>query len=353
MAAHADFVHLRVHTAYSLSEGAIKIKSLVKLCEKAAMPAVGIADTGNLFGALEFSTSCADAGIQPIIGCQVAVRREDGTPSRDGRRPEPDWLVLLCQNEAGYANLLKLVSKAFLGTEAGETPQITLHDIERRSAGLIVLTGGINGPLARMLGEGQRDKAEILLARLSQAFPGRTYVEVQRHGLDSQDRVEPGLIELAYQHDLPLVATNEPFYADRGMYEAHDALICIAEGAYVSQDERRRLTPEHYFKSPDEMRTLFADLPEAIDNTLVVAQRCAFMVAKRKPILPPFRMDGLTEADVLRRKTREGLEARLLTHVFRPGMSDEEREHAAKPYRERIEYELGVIEHMGFPGYFL
>ena len=341
------FVHLHVHTDYSLSEGAIKIKQLIKLCEKAAMPAVGIADTGNLFGALEFSISCSDAGIQPIVGCQIAIRREDG------RRSDPDSLVLLCQNKAGYLNLLKLVSKAFLETESGETPQVTLHDLETHAEGLLCLTGGPAGPVGRLLADGQGEKAEIVLARLSRAFPGRTYVELMRHDLEVENRIEPALIELAYKHDLPLVATNEPFFADRGMYEAHDALICIASGSYVSQDERRRLTPEHYFKSPAEMRALFADLPEACDNTLVVARRCAYAVAKRKPILPPFRMGGLTEAEVLRDKTLEGLEKRLWKHVFRPGMTDDEREHAAKPYRERIEFELNVIEQMGFPGYFL
>lgn len=350
---HADFVHLRVHTAYSLSEGAIKIKQLAKLCDKMAMPAVGITDTGNLFGALEFCTSCADVGVQPIVGCQVAIRREGEAPSKDGRRPDPDWVVLLCQSDVGYANLLKLVSKAFLETEAGETPQITLHDMETLSAGLILLTGAMGGPVNRLLTDGQRDKAEIALVRLAQAFPGRTYVELQRHGLAAEDRIEPALVELAYKHDLPLVATNESYFSDRDMYEAHDALICIADGAYVSQDERRRLTPEHYFKSPAEMRALFADLPEACDNTLVIAQRSAYMVAKRKPLLPPFHMDGLSEVEVLRKKCWEGLDMRLAKHVFQPGMTDEEKEHAAKPYRERIEYEIGVIEQMGFPGYFL
>ncbi|MCA1907573.1 MAG: DNA polymerase III subunit alpha, partial [Magnetospirillum sp.] len=303
--------------------------------------------------ALEFSSSCADAGIQPIIGCQLAIRREGEAPSRDGRKPDPDWLVVLCQSERGYANLLKLVSKSFLETDAGETPQVTLHDLETRSDGLLVLTGGPKGAVNRLLTEGQKDKAEILLVRLTQAFPGRVYVELQRHGVPAEEQAEPGLVDLAYKHDVPLVATNEPFFADRGMYDAHDALICIAEGAYVSQDERRRLTPEHYFKSPAEMRALFSDLPEACDNTLVVAQRCAFMVNKRKPILPPFRMDGLTEAEVLRKKCWEGLDARLEKHVFQPGMTDAEKEAAAKPYRERIDYEIGVIEQMGFPGYFL
>jgi len=352
-AACADFVHLRVHTAYSLSEGAIKVKQLVKLCDKMGLPAVAITDTGNLFGALEFSTACADAGVQPIIGVQLAIRREDGPPTRDGRRPEPDPLVLLCQNETGYLNLLKLVSKAFLETEGGETPQVALGDLAPRAEGLLCLTGGPAGPIGRALAEAQTDLADSLLTQLQTIFPGRLYVELMRHGLEIEDRIEPGLLDLAYKYDVPLVATNEAFFADRAMYPAHDALLCIAGGTYVAEENRRRLTPEHYFKSPAEMRALFADLPEAIDNTLVVAQRCAFMVSKRKPLLPPYHMDGLTEPEVLRKKTNDGLEKRLWKHVFRPGMSEEQRAEIARPYRERVEYELGTIEQMGFPGYFL
>ncbi|WP_142847023.1 DNA polymerase III subunit alpha [Telmatospirillum sp. J64-1] len=353
---HADFVHLRVHSAYSLSEGAIKLKELIKLCVKHRMPAVGIADTNNLFGALEFSSACADAGIQPIVGAQLSIRREDdprGGAGREGRKPDPDSLVLLAQNEAGYQNLLKLVSKAYLGTDAGEAPQVSVADLEQRSAGLILLTGGPSGPVGRMLSEGQKDKAAAMLQRLAAAFPRRLYVELMRHGLEVEDRIEGDLVDMAYEYDLPLVATNEPFFPDRDMFEAHDALICIAEGAYISQEERRRLTPEHYFKSAEEMRTLFADLPEAVDNTLVVARRCAYKVNKIKPILPPFKVDGMTEAELLRQKVLEGLEDRLKVHVFKPGMSEEEKAQLAKPYRERVDYELGIIEQMGFPGYFL
>ena len=353
MSSPADFVHLRVHTAFSLSEGAIKTKQLVKMCETMAMPAVGIADTGNLFGALEFSTSCADAGIQPIIGVQLAVRREDGINPKDGRLPDPDYLVLLCQNETGYENLLHLVSKAFLETDAGEIPQVSLDDLTGHADGLILLTGGPFGPIGRLLNEGQNPAAADLLDRLNAAFAGRLYVELQRHGTVIEDRIEPALIDLAYRMDLPLVATNEPFFATRNMFDAHDALLCIAQSVVLSQEDRRRLTPEHYFKSAQDMRTLFADLPEACDNTLVIAKRCAFMVAKRKPILPPYKMEDLSEAEALVVKTREGLEMRLNKHVFTPDMNAEQREEVAKPYRERSEFELGVIQNMGFPGYFL
>ncbi len=353
---YADFVHLRTHTAYSLSEGAIKIKQLVKLCQAEQMPAVGVCDTGNLFGALELSSACAEAGIQPIIGVQLAIRREEEANRGFGgvdKKPEPDQLVLLAQNEAGYLNLLKLVSKAFMETDAGETPQVTLEAVEYHCAGLIALTGGRCGAIGRLLGDGHKDRAEAMLLRLANAFAGRLYIELQRHGLEIEDRIEPELIDLAYRHDVPLVATNEPFFSDAGMYEAHDALLCIAGGAYVSQEDRRRLNPEFRFKSAAEMRVLFADLPEAIDNTLVVAQRCAYMVKKRKPILPPFRIEGKTEEEVLRAKTWEGLDQRLEKHIFTAEMGPEEREAAAKPYRERVEYELGIIIQMGFPGYFL
>lgn len=353
--AHAGFVHLRVHTAYSLSEGAIRIKELVKLCQKYVMPAVGIADSGNLFGALEFSVTCADSGIQPIIGVQLAVRRDDETRgmSRESRKPEPDQLVLLAQNEEGYLHLLKLVSKAYLETPTGETPQVALADLERWNRGLIALSGGPSGALGRLLSEGQGDAAQAMLLRLSDIYSGRLYVEIQRHGLENEDKIEPELIRLAYDHGLPLVATNEPFFPDPAMYEAHDALLCIAGGTYVSEENRRRLTPEHYFKSAADMRLLFADLPEAVDNTVVIARRCAFMVKKRKPILPPFAIEGKTEENVLREMAHAGMQRRLEKHVFTADMTDARREEIAIPYRERLEFELNVIVQMGFPGYFL
>jgi len=351
---HADFVHLRVHSAYSLSEGAIKIKQLVKLCQSLQMPAVAITDSGNLFGALEFSVACSEAGIQPIIGVQLAIRRDDERGFGGGeRRPEPDPLVLLAQNAAGYANLLRLVSTSFLGTEAGETPQVPLSLLEQQADGLILLTGGVTGLIGRLLGDGQQAKAEAMLQRLAAAFPGRLYIELQRHGLALEDRIEPLLLDLAFTQGIPLVATNQAFFADEQMYRAHDALLCIADGATLSQDDRRRLTPEHRFKSAAEMRLLFADLPEAIDNTLVIAQRTAFMVEKIQPILPPFHVEGRSEEQELRHKTLEGLEARLAAAVWQSEMDAAQRQHVAKPYRERADYELGVILQMGFAGYFL
>ncbi|MGE4064944.1 MAG: DNA polymerase III subunit alpha [Rhodospirillaceae bacterium] len=353
---YAPFVHLRVHSAYSMAEGAIKVAKLAALCAANAMPAVALTDTRNLFGALEFSSECSKVGVQPIIGCQLSVRREDTQTGhgQGGRLPEPDVLVLLVQNERGYAHLLKLSSKAFLDTPSGETPQVSWADIAAYNEGLIALTGGPLGTVGRHLLDGQRAKAEETLRKLKTLFPGRLYVELMRHGVKAEERIEGGLIDLAYAHDVPLVATNDCFFADEAMYQAHDALICIAEKSFVSVNNRRRLTPDHRFKSADEMVKLFADIPEAIRNTLVIAKRCAFKVEERKPILPRSPKAGdRGEDEALRDLARQGLEVRLRNHVWTEGMDDAAREEKAKPYRERLEFELETIVKMGFAGYFM
>ncbi|SDE36251.1 DNA polymerase III subunit alpha [Limimaricola pyoseonensis] len=338
------FIHLRVHTEHSLLEGAIPVKKLPGLAAKAEMPAVAITDTNNMFAALEFSETAAKAGVQPIVGCQVDLCY---LPPEPGKRPElPAPLVLLAQTEAGYMNLMKLNSCLYL-KEDGQLPQVSVEEIEALSGGLICLTGGPDGPVGRLLRQGQRPKAEALMQRLKAAFPDRLYVELQRHpgedGLPEAEKLsERGHVEMAYAMDLPLVATNDVYFPRPEIYEAHDALICIAQGAYVDQQEpRRRLTSQHYFKSPQEMATLFADLPEALENTVEIAKRCAFKTYKRAPILPKFADDEVVE---LRRQAQEGLKARLA--VIPHAVSVEE-------YEQRLEFELGIIEGMGFPGYFL
>jgi len=351
---HASFVHLRVHSAYSLAEGAIKIHELAKLCVQNQMPAVALTDTGNLFGALEFSLACAEKGIQPIIGCQIALGREDNARGTNGSLLEPDQLVLLVQNETGYRNLLHLVSQAFLGTPGDEIPQVSLKKIAEHASGLLALTGGPKGLVGRLLLEDKHDKAADSLKRLADIFPDRLYVEVMRHGVFDEDRIEKDLVDLAYSEDLPLLATNEACFAEVGMYQAHDALICIAEKSFISVADRRRMTPDHRFKSAEEMTTLFSDLPEAVNNTLVVARRCAFTVDRRDPILPRSPKTGSnTEEVALEIAAKEGLEERLRNKVYDPAMSDSEKAQAATPYQERLIYELQIIKDMGFAGYFI
>ena len=339
------FIHLRLHSEYSLLEGAVPVKKLIKLCTDQAIPAVAITDTNNMFAALEFSVLASGAGIQPIIGCQISLNYDPAIAGEKPRDPAP--LVLLAQSEAGYMNLMKLNSALYIG-KGGQLPQVTLDELATHSAGLICLSGGADGPLGRLIRAGQMPKAQALIARLAAIYPQRLYVELQRHPgeggrlPESESDTERPFIEMAYDLALPLVATNDVYFPKSDMYEAHDALICIAEGAYVDQQQpRRRLTQQHYFKTEAEMATLFADLPEALANSVEIARRCAFKAAKRDPILPKFADDEVQE---LRRQANAGLQARLaiIPHAVTP---DE--------YQARLDFELGIIEKMGFPGYFL
>ena len=338
------FIHLRVHTEYSLLEGAVRLKKLPGMAADMAMPAIAVTDTNNMFCALEFSEAAAKAGVQPIIGCQVDLCFDPAQPGEKPRDPAP--LVLLAQSEAGYEALMRLNSCLYVD-KGGQLPQVTLEELEANSSDVICLTGGPEGPVGRLLQAGQNPKAQALMERLSGIFGDRLYIELQRHpgegGQPEAERLtERGLVEMAYAMGLPLVATNDAYFPKPDMYEAHDALICIAEGAYVDQQEpRRRLTAQHYLKTPEEMAALFADLPEALENTVEIARRCAFKAYKRDPILPKFADDEVAE---LRRQSNEGLQARLA--VIPHAVSPEE-------YQERLDFELGIIEGMGFPGYFL
>ncbi|MCT4556060.1 MAG: DNA polymerase III subunit alpha [Pelagimonas sp.] len=339
------FIHLRVHTEYSLLEGAVRLKKLTGLAAGMEMPAIAVTDSNNLFSALEFSVAAAGAGVQPIMGCQMDLRYVTPGP---GERPKPPApVVLLAQSEAGYEHLMKLNSCLYMRTD-GELPYVTLDELQAHSEDVICLSGGPDGPVGRLLREGQRPAAEALMGRLQQIYGDRLYVELQRHpgedgsAPEAERLSERGFVEMAYGMGIPLVATNDVYFPKSDMYEAHDALICIAEGAYVDQNEaRRRLTPQHYLKTPAEMAVLFADLPEALENTVEIARRCAFMAYRRDPILPKFADDEVAE---LRRIANDGLQKRLA--VIPHAASVEE-------YQERLDFELGIIEGMGFPGYFL
>jgi len=337
------FVHLRVRSAYSLLEGAIKADQIGKLAAGAGMPAAAIADRANLFGALEYSSYAKDAGVQPIIGCAIPVTGIGGGPTeRWARAPT---IMLLAQNEQGYLNLSELSSIAYLDSAELPEPIVPWAKVAEYSEGLILLSGGTDGPVDALYAAGKSAEASAALAEMHRVFGDRFYVELQRHGLPKQAAAEPGLVNWAYDNDVPLVATNDVYFAKEGFYDAHDALLCIADGSFVGQDERRRVTPEHWFKPAADMRKLFSDLPEACDNTLDIARRCAFMVHKRNPILPSFPTgDGRDEGEELEHQAREGLKMRLdgLT------LSAPEEE-----YWKRLDFELGIIKRMGFPGYFL
>ncbi len=339
---HPNFVHLHLHSAYSLAEGAIKVKDLIKLCVANNMPAVAVTDTNNLFGAMEFSLEAVKAGVQPIIGCQVSVGEER------------DQIVLLVQNEKGYLNLSQIISDAYMKSGENAVFSASYDLLAEHHEGLICLSGGAKSPIARLLTAKDHESARELATKLAGIFKDRFYIEIQRHEMPEENLCEEALIDLAYDLDLPLVATNDCYFKDKKSYEAHDALLCIAEGRYISEENRRKVTPEHYFKSSAEMIKLFKDIPEAITNTSVIAQRCSYLLKPINPILPPFECEsGNTEKEELEQQAKMGLQWRLETFVFEEGISDQEKDQIAKPYFERLDFELKVINDMGFPGYFL
>jgi DNA polymerase-3 subunit alpha len=345
------FVHLHVHSSFSLLEGALPIARLAKLAAADRMPALALTDTNNLFGALEFSEKMAGAGIQPITGIQLTIDFDDRPNARNrpgGIKEARGHLVLLAATEQGYQNLLALSSHAFLDTPTSDEVHCPLAAMHGRTDGIIALTGGPGGPIDAAFKLVQPDLAKARLQTLQALFPGRLYMEIQRHGLEIEQQIEGLLVELADECAVPLVATAEPFFAGPDDFEAHDALLCIAEGRMVADDDRRRLSPEHGFKTRAEMAKLFKDMPDAVANTIEIAMRCSYRPRTRKPILPRFVADSAESAEgaELRRMAEEGLQRRLATQGVAPGETPE-------TYARRLDFELSIIERMKYPGYFL
>jgi DNA polymerase-3 subunit alpha len=351
------FIHLHIHSAYSLLEGALKLGSLLDLAKGDKQPALGIADTNNLFGALEFSEKAAGKGIQPLLGAELTLEFEppaEHAYERNRGQFGKGGVVLIAANETGYGNLSRLVSKAYLQGEPGRAAAKVDWLDPQTLDGIMCLTGGPEGAIDPFFAAGQDGQAENRLEVLRHLFGDRLYIELQRHGRQNEIANEPKLIDYAYRRGVPLVATNEPFFLTRGDYEAHDALLAIAAGSVVAQTERRKLTPEHYFKTRAEMAELFKDLPEALDNSVEIAQRVSYRPRTRGPILPRFAAspdqteeEGLAaEAERLRVEAHAGLKRRFETAGMVEGVS-------VAQYEERLEFELGVIIKMKYPGYFL
>lgn len=338
---HANFVPLRVFTSYTMLEGAIEPKVLAQHARKLGFPACAMADRNGLYGAMGFSDAAMGAGIQPIIGAFLAVAR----PDVDARQPIIDWLALYAQDEQGYDNLCRLVSMAHIDRPGHEPAHIEFGQLEAHSDSLLALTAGRDGALAQMLAGGQLKAADRYLDRLMALFPQRLYIELIRREDEIEQAAEEGLIRLAYQHDIPLVATNPASYAEPDFHAAHDAMLCIADSNYIESNDRRTSCPHAWIKPADTMEKLFSDLPEAINNTLVVAKRCAVRAPKRKPILPSLAGDRDAESLMLRDEALKGLAQRLEV----AGITGDDQQ----PYYERLNFEIDVIVGMGFPGYFL
>ena len=354
------FIHLRVHSAYSLLEGALQMGKIIAHAKDDNAPAIAVTDTNNLFGALEFAQKASKDGVQPIIGCTLDIAFGDHEPEGRAvnRRDALDLssVVLLASSEEGYANMVRLVSRSYLETESGDPVHIRADWLPGLSEDVIVLTGGVEGPIGKSLNQEREERARNRLKLLKDIFGNRLYVELHRQR--GYDRLlEAKLVDLAYEYELPLVATNEAFFKQSDDYEAHDALLAIAAGQVIASDDRRRLTSDHYLKSQSEMAALFADLPEALENTVEIARRCHWYTQTRAPILPRFTGESddpnidpevalQAEADEMARQAREGLEERLKIFGLAEG-------HTIEEYHERLDYEVGIIVRMKFPGYFL
>lgn len=324
-----SYIPLHQYSAYSLAEGAIPVKDLIKRCKEYKIPAAAVTDRNNMFGAMEFCMEAADYGLQPIVGCTVTLQEYDAS------------LVLLAQTDAGYRNLCAMLTDGYMDPQSEKRFAVSLPELAAHSDGLFCLTGGPEGPIDRMLDIGQKEQAEQLLTDLASIFAGHLGIEIVRY--NGASRYEASLIELADDLNLPLVATNPAYFLDPQQHEAHDALLCIAQGRYISEQDRRRVSGQAWLKNQADMQSLFADLPEALENTVRIAKSCHFMLRVSKPIFPAFpTQGGRSEEDELRALAREGLEARMARTKF---------EH--QPYWERLEFELETIIKMGFPGYFL
>ena len=374
--AHASFVPLHLYSSYTMLDGAMDPKLVAKLAKKHGFPAIAVTDRNGLYCAPAFAGACKDLGVQPIVGCVLSVAREEAGRGGGGLAAAPriDGLVLLAQNEAGWMNLCHLVSKAHLERPLEFDPHVRLGDLVGHTDGLICLTGGGEGALARLYAEGQAEEAERYADALQAAFGGRLYIEIARTNDPAEDGSEDALIALAYARDIPLVATNPAHFSEAKDCAAHDAMLCIAGSTHVDAPERARSNPQSWVKPAPVMEHVFADLPEALANTLVVAQRCAFVPPKRPPLLPSLAGDKEGEARMLIDLARAGLVKRLAPYW--PGVDEAALDKAlAAPeesraqayaalapmgvdesffdYAARLDFETGIINRMGFAGYFL
>lgn len=334
-------------------DGAIQPKKIAKAAKDRGFPAIALTDRNGLYATMAFAPSAISEGVQPIIGTMLGIKRPedcggqgDGNAIGHGAKLPPDWIALYAQNEAGYANLCRLVSSAHLDRPLDEDPHVDMDFLAQNSEGLIALTAGGEGALARLLAEQQDDKALAYLERLKAIFPDRLYIELVRRGDPVEKSAEEGLINFAMDYDVPMVATNPACYSDPNFHKPHDAMKCIAANQYISDEARPQNSPELWIKTARMMRELFSDIPEALENTCVIAKRCGVAPPMRKPILPSLAGDLEGEIAQLKADAKAGLDDRLAGY---DELSADER----KKYDERLEYELGIIVNMGFPGYFL
>lgn len=344
MATNPCFVHLSLHTEYSLLDSTIRIDALMEAVRAAGMPAVALTDQSNLFALVKFYKEALKQGIKPLIGVDLRIA--------EGAQSEPSRLLLLCQNEQGYRNLTELVSRSYLHGQRNGVPLVERSWLESLHGGLIALSGGVRGDIGRALIAQRSQEAERAVEYWSTLFKDRFYIELSRTGREHEETYISAVLPLAERMRVPVVAGNDVRFIRKDEFEAHEARVCIAEGRTLDDPRRpRRYSPQQYLRSPAEMAQLFADVPQALENAVEIAKRCNLVLRMDKSYLPDFPVPaGETIDSFFIAECRLGLERRLQELQAKTGAWPEEK---IRQYRERLETEAGVITKMGFPGYFL
>ena len=342
-----NFNHIKIHTQYSICEGALKISELSEFCKEKKIEAVGISDSFNLCGALEFSQEIAKIGTQPIIGTQINFAFSHNNVEKIGK------ISLIAKNSTGYKNLLKLSSNSYLSIEKNEDPHCSIDKLFQYSDGLIVLVGGSKSLISSLILSGNFLEVNFLLKKIVNVFKINAYVEIQRHNEEHEKNLELKLLELSQKFKIPLIATHEVFYLTQDMHEAHDAYVCVGQKTYVNDPKRLKYSDQHYLKSHDEMALLFADLPEALENNYNLKLRCNFRPLSSKPMLPNFSTELSNVNDELKAEAEKGLKVKLKDFVLKNIADETQAKKITKEYEDRLNYEVLMISKMKFSGYFL
>jgi len=337
------FNHLKIHSQYSICEGAIKIEDLKDYCKTKKITSIGLSDTSNLSGALEFAESISKVGTQPIIGTQINFNFHDTT----------GLLPLIALNEKGYKRIIELSSRSYLENDALSNPHLDIKELLVETDGVVILSGTIHGLFGKLFEKGRLDEIKELYKNLSNKFKEQFYLEIQRHGDQNEISFEKFNLQQSSRIKIPIIATNEVFYLTPDMHEAHDALTCIGSKTYINDKNRVKYSDQHYFKSDEEMFKLFSDLPEALENNFNLPFRCSFRPQFSKPVLPNISSEKGGSADeILKKDSFDGLKEKF-QKVFKIDLKDIESNEDFIEYKDRLNHELKIIIEMKYPSYFL
>ena len=337
------FNNFKIHTQYSICEGAIKIDDLAIYCKENKIPNIGICDSYNLCGALEFAEKISKSGTQPIIGTQINFSLENSI----GKLP------LFARSSLGYKNLIKLSSKSYLDSNGETEAHCKTNQLKNTNEGLILLSGNHHGLFGKLFKQNKLKQIEETTKELKNIFRDRFYLEIQRHNEPGEENYENFIIKISETNQIPLIATQEVFYLKKDMYEAHDALICIGEKNFVDDPNRVKFSDQHFIKKNEDIASLFKDIPEALENNYNFPYRFDFKPKKSSPVLPTIKTEeNITVEDELLAQAKDGLKNRLEKYILKSN-SDVNREKISKIYDDRLAHELNIINSMNYPGYFL